>query len=111
FGRAHVHPVGAAIGHAAVPRLAESEDVLVEPVCDGAVAHGDADVNDALRDARCRQELCEIEAVLRAGPVLDELQRLAVRVFDYETQVPVEARLERCGDGDTATRQIITKLL
>ena len=47
FGHSHVDPIRAVIGHAAVPRRAKLQDVLVESVRRGAVLDGDAEVDHA----------------------------------------------------------------
>ena len=49
---AHVHPVGPLVRHAAVPELAESEDVAVQGIERRAVRDRRAHVDDPLRHAR-----------------------------------------------------------
>ena len=60
FRNAHIHPIGAVVLHAAVPRLAEAEDVLIEFIGRIAIRHGHPDVNHVARYARVRQELPEV---------------------------------------------------
>src|SRR5437660_10436928 len=74
---AHIHPICLLILHAAVPDLAESQDISVEGVGFGAVLDHNTEVKNVLRDTLFRKISIEVTAMERSGHELDEFYIVA----------------------------------
>src|ERR1022692_551006 len=110
IGHPHVHPIDLLVRRAAVPELAESENIAVEVIVRSAVGHRRPHVDDPLRHSCRRQKLPEIARVQRTGQILDELHVVAVGVFDHEAQVPVGAFRHSFRYLHAIARKVVAKL-
>ena len=101
-GDAHVDPTEHGSFGAAAPELAEAEEVAVEGDGFCAVADEKAEMIDGVGDAADGQELASVFGFYAIGLRFDELDEIAVGVFDLEVEIAGAAFADLRADWNAA---------